>query len=193
LRLFLAVDAGEHFRSELDLRLDAWRRQLRIAWVRPENWHLTLQFLGSWPAQLLSPLQEALLDEARRHAGFMVRPGALGAFPNLRAPRVLFLQFESGGALEQLAAGVRARVSAVAPAGPQDEKPFRAHLTVARVKRPLPAHLRVVFQEMDLGSWNPLPVRDFRLVQSELRPEGARYTVCTVCPLATAPSGESAP
>ncbi len=193
MRLFVAVDVGEHFRSALDLRLDAWRRRLRIAWVRPENWHLTLQFLGDWPAELLSPLQEALLDEARRHVEFVMRPGSVGAFPNLRAPRVLFLQFASDGALELLAAGVRARVSAVAPGGPQDEKPFRAHLTVARIKRPLPVRLRAEFQELDLGSWDPLPVRDFRLVQSELRAEGARYTVRAVCPLAAAPAGEVAP
>jgi 2'-5' RNA ligase len=193
MRLFVAVDVGEHFRSDLDLRLDAWRRRLRIAWVRPENWHLTLQFLGDWPAQLLQPLEDALQDEARGHAGFMMRPGSVGAFPNLRAPRVLFLQLTSDGALERLAAGVRARVSAVAPGGPQDEKPFRAHLTVARVKRPLPIRLRAELQAMDLGSWDPLPVRDFRLVQSELRPEGARYTVRAVCPLAAPGAGEVEP
>jgi 2'-5' RNA ligase len=184
VRLFVAVDPGERFRDELDTRLDAWRERLRIAWVRPENWHLTLLFLGDWPADRLPALRDALLDEAPAHRAFAVACGGVGAFPNLRSPRVLFLHLESGGALERLAAGVRSRVAAAIPDGPRDEKPFRAHLTLARVKRPLPPRTRGLPAAMDLGSWEPWPVRDYRLVQSELRPAGARYTVRAVFPLA---------
>jgi 2'-5' RNA ligase len=84
---------------------------------------------------------------------------------------------ESGGKLERLAAGVRARVDMVAPDGPQDHKPFRAHLTLARIKRPLPAAKRQLLRQIQLAANESLLVSDFRLIRSELRPSGPLYTV----------------
>ncbi|MFH1843414.1 MAG: RNA 2',3'-cyclic phosphodiesterase [bacterium] len=183
MRLFIAVDPGERFRLELATRLDSYRRQLRINWVRPTNWHVTLSFLGKWSEKTVPALQNALQQEAMEQPPGLVTPGAVGAFPNLRRPRVLFLQMESVGMLERLAAGIRRQVDLVAPAGPQDRKPFRSHLTLARVKRPLPAAQRELPVEMDLGTWTPLPVTEFKLIRSELRPEGPRYTELAVLPL----------
>jgi 2'-5' RNA ligase len=185
VRLFIAVDCGERFRRLLSTQLDAWRAQVNIAWSRPQNWHVTLDFLGEVPPARVPDLRTALLEESPAHAAFSVLPGQLGAFPDLRAPRVLFLHMDSGGALERLAAGVRRRVDAVLPAGEQDRrKPFRAHLTVARIKRPLKASQTRMLGEIALAPWEPLPVRDFRLVESELRPDGPRYTDLAVFPLA---------
>ncbi len=181
MRLFVAVDPGERFRRELTTRLGDWPRRLPLAWVRPENWHLTLSFLGDWPPELLPPLREGLAAAA---AGgpFPVRPGAVGAFPDLRRPRVLFLHMEADGRLERLAAAVRRQVELVA-AGRQDAKPFRSHLTLARVRRPLPPRLRDLPARIDLGGWEPLTVADFRLVRSRLGPQGPRYEDLATFPL----------
>ena len=185
MRLFVAVDCGERFRNLLSTQLDAWRGQLNIAWSRPRTWHVTLDFLGEVPPARVDALNEALLDESELHAPFEALPGDLGAFPNLKAPRVLFLHMDSGGALERLAAGIRDRIDAVLPDGEQDRrKPFRAHLTVARIKRPLATSQRRMLSEVALAPWEPLAMRDFRLVRSELLPGGPRYTDLSVFPLA---------
>lgn len=188
MRLFVAVNFPTRFVDDLATRLDGWRRALPLAWTRAETWHLTLMFLGEWPAERLPALQAALAAEAATHRPFAVQPGALDAFPDLRAPRVLFLQFlpADGGPLHALAAGVRARVESAWPAGPQDRKAFKPHLTLARIKDPLSRDQREILGRIDLGAWPAQPVTTVRLVASELRPQGARHVDQAVLPLGEA-------
>ncbi len=187
MRLFVAVNPGERFSKILATQLDAWRQQVRITWSRPQNWHLTLAFLGEWPESRLPALQKALIDEMAEHSAFVATPGQLGAFPSLKKPRVLFLHFESGNQLERLAAGIRRRVDDVWPEGPQDHKQFKAHLTVARIKNPLPASRRKLLAEIKLAPWDPVSITDFRLIKSKLGPMGPKYTDLAVLPLAPSP------
>lgn len=183
MRLFIAVDPGRQFRTDLDARLDAWRRRLALSWVRPDNLHVTLQFLGEQPAELLPGLEKRLVEVAGRHEPLLLRPGRLGAFPHLRSPRVLFLQMESGGALERLAADVRAAITPLLGPGAVDDKPFRPHLTLARIKRPLTQAEGRLLVDIDLGAWADLPAAELRLLRSELERAGARYTDMAVVPL----------
>jgi 2'-5' RNA ligase len=183
-RLFVAVDPGEQFRRELATRLDGWRQRLRVGWVAPRNWHLTLAFLGDWPVVRLSALVASLQAEAVGHPAFTLQVRQVGAFPDLRSPRVLFLHMDGGRQLSELAAGVRRCIEGVAPGGPQDRKPFRPHLTLARLRRPLPGSQRNLLGRIQLGSFAPLAIAAFHLVRSELRPEGARYSEVATFPLA---------
>lgn len=177
MRLFIAVDPGERFRAELSTRLDAWRARLPFAWVRAGNLHVTLRFLGELPEELLPVLEMALRGAVAGHAPVVLQPGGVGAFPDLRAPRVLFLQMaSSGGALERLAASVRTAVDPLLPPGACDDKPLRAHLTLARVKRPLtPAQAREL-AALDAGAWDPLTVGEVRLMRSVPGRAGPVYT-----------------
>jgi 2'-5' RNA ligase len=174
VRVFLAVPVGERLRGALTTALDDWRPRLRIAWTRPESWHLTLQFLGEWPEDRVQGLIRTLQDRSWPPA-FTIAPGGLGAFPHLRAPRVLFLQMEGDGQAAVLAREVRRSVTEVWPDGPQDDKPFRGHLTLARIKRPLRRPERELLPELRLTDLPPQPVTDFALVASTLHREGARY------------------
>jgi 2'-5' RNA ligase len=183
VRLFIAANPGEQFRHLLATQLDAWRSQLGIAWSRPQTWHLTLDFLGEVPPAKLNSLKEALQAEAAGHPPLAVQPQELGGFPNLQRPRVLFLHMASDGALEKLAAGVRQRVDEALPEGEQDRKPFRAHLTIARIKRPLPASQLKLIPQIQFVPWETLMIDAIHLVKSELRPGGARHTDLAVFPL----------
>ncbi len=186
----MAVNCPEHFVADLATRLDASRHALPLAWTRPQTWHLTLMFLGEWPAERVPPLRAALAEEAAVHSPFMAQPGGLDALPDLRSPRVLFLQFlpSVGGPLHALAAGVRARVESSWPAGPQDRKAFKPHLTLARIKDPLSRDQREILGRIDLGAWPAQPIDAVRLVTSELGPRGARHVDQAVLPLGPAAS-----
>lgn len=185
MRLFVAVIPPRQFREELAMRLDRIRDRARIAWIPPENWHITLAFLGDWPAPQATALVESLRDAIRGHQHVVVKPGAVDGFPTRRRPRVLFLHLSGGDALTELAASVRAAAAASGPDGHHDDKDFRPHLTLARIKRPLPRSELTVLQELDLGSWAPFLVDTVSLVASELRPAGARYNVQAEFALAT--------
>ena len=176
MRIFLAVPIGERLRRSVATDLDAWRPRLRIAWTRPETWHLTLQFLGDWPEDRVDGLVAALRERDWPSA-FTIAPGGLGAFPNLHRPRVLFLQMEGEGQVADLARRVRSVVHEVWPEGPQDDKPFRGHLTLARIKRPLGRGDHDLLSEISLDDLPPLPVDGFRLVASTLHRDGARYRI----------------
>lgn len=182
MRLFLAVTPGAQLVHELSTALDPWRRKLDVRWTPPEAWHLTLQFLGDWPQDKISLLQSGLqaLDAG---LAFWIRPGTLGAFPNLKSPRVLFLHLDSDGQADQLAQRIRTTVDTCWPEGPQDKKPFRAHLTLARVRQRLGQRDVNLLQEVKLGEFSPFQTQAFKLVASELRPQGAQHTELGEYPL----------
>ncbi len=184
MRLFVAVNPPERLTGELDTRLDTVRRAVPIAWTRPRAWHLTLMFLGDWPPERAAPLAPALQAAVATCPAPVIKPGGVGAFPDRRWPRVLFLHLDGGERLEQLVGTVRGAVDGVWPDGPQDRRAFRPHLTLARIKRPLPAAQRAVLAELDLGSWPAFTPRAASLLASELHPHGARHTEVARLPLA---------
>ncbi len=177
MRLFVAVNPPSQLRRDLATRLDKVRSQVPIAWTSAAAWHLTLMFLGEWEAPRLPMLAAALRGAVAGHASFRVKPGGVGAFPDLRRPRVLYLHLDGGEPLQRLAAGVRRAVDTVWPDGPQDRRAFRPHLTLARLRDPLAGRPLAVLRSLDLGEWEPFVVDEVLLLASELRREGARYTV----------------
>ena len=144
-----------------------------VRWVRPEQMHLTLRFLGDTPANRLPALAAALDTLAAGHAPFILRLTEVGCFPNTRRPRVVWVGL--GGAEAKLTALVAALEAALSPLGwPPEDKAFRAHLTLGRVKDE-----RAV-QGIDWSAAVPpleVPVTAVHLIESQLRPEGPVYTV----------------
>ena len=183
MRLFVAVNPPPQLREELATRLDSVRARVHIAWTRPQAWHLTLMFLGDWPPERLPALGQSLRTAIAAHRPFAVRPGAVGAFPGLDRPRVLFLHLDADDPsgrtdpLAELAAEARRAVDAAWPDGPQDHKRFRPHLTVARIKRPPRPEELAELRSLDLAGLPGFEVATVELMASELRSDGARHSV----------------
>jgi 2'-5' RNA ligase len=117
------------------------------------------------------------LDAVRaRHAAFHVTLGKFGAFPNLRAPRVLFFGVEMGAqALAELARDVDESLEHTIGLE-RETRPFHAHATVARVKEPL---TRAVSERLALVPALTHPVTRvvaFDLMASRLGRTGASYS-----------------
>ena len=182
MRLYLAVHPDERFRAALATRLDQVQSLVAAAWTRPETWHLTLQFLGEWPETRAAALVEAL-GTMETSGPVPLVPGGLGVFPSEGPARVLFLHLDGGASLAALAAVARATVGRIWPDGPQDTRPLRAHLTLARVRRQLdPGHLNLMY-ELDLGGLPPFTAERFALVSSVLSTGGARHVERATWPL----------
>jgi 2'-5' RNA ligase len=178
VRLFVAVNFPDSVRDAIRAAIDRfpvpnppWR------WAAPETWHLTLKFLGETSPAALDRVIPALEEVRAGHAPFDLALGRFGAFPHLRAPRVLFFQVETGaGSLQRLARDVDAsleRAIALAP----EARPFHAHATIARVKEPL---ARAVADRLALVPPLSHPVTrvsTFDLMESRLSPSGALYSV----------------
>jgi 2'-5' RNA ligase len=178
MRLFVAVNFPEPVRAAIRAALDdfpvadpPWR------WAAPETWHLTLKFLGETSPGQLDRVIPALEEVRARHAAFELALGKFGAFPNLRAPRVLFFQVEAGAAqIARLARDVDAALERAISLAPE-ARAFHAHATIARVKEPL---ARPVAEQLALVPPLSHPVTrvsTFDLMESRLSRTGARYSV----------------
>ncbi len=172
-RLFVALPVPHSLQESLEVfvgpRRDAsadWR------WVRAENWHLTLAFVGDVPDGRQEALAELLAEVADRTKPFPLTLGGAGAFPNPWSARVLWLgAVGPGDQLPRLARRVR---TACDRAGvPADPTAFSGHLTLARAHRPTEVTkiLRVVDNFPEL-SWH---VDSFHLVESQLNRGGSIY------------------
>ena len=178
MRLFIAVNFSAPVREAIRSALrdfpvndPPWR------WAAPENWHLTLKFLGETPPARLDALNSAL-DEVRvRHAAFEMTLGAFDGFPSLRSPRVLFYAVEHGaGEVEALARDVDLAVER-ALGIPRERRPFHAHATLARVKEPLPAAVTSRLAAVPALTDAVTRVDSFELMESRLQRTGAAYSV----------------
>lgn len=179
-RLFLAAPLDGDSRHALSHLLSAAApRGLPGRVVPPENWHVTLRFLGD----VADPVRDRLvaqLDGADLGAPFAVRWGGLGAFPRPRRATVLWVQADRGA--DELA-GLAARVeeAAVAAGFEVEDRPFRAHLTLSRI-RPHQDVTPLVEGTEPMG----VVTRVDRVVlyRSRLGRGGARYTEVESFPLA---------
>ena len=109
-----------------------------LRWTVPEQWHLTLAFMPDVADRHLDDLSARLTRAAARRTPFEARLTGGGAFPNPARAKVLYVGVEASGEhLPHLATGVRA-AAAKAGADPQGGR-FRAHLTLARMGRPVEA------------------------------------------------------
>ena len=183
IRAFIAVRLSDEARRVVaDLeRLAGSPRGVR--WVRRENLHVTLKFLGNVETKRIPALEESLRGLANILLPFEIRLGAPGAFPSLRRPRILWVGLEAGASeLVSLAGQVEA---AGRELGFQtEEREFNAHITIGRVKRPgdLGQMKRVLREAGELQA-PPWMAAEFDLMQSDQTPDGSRYTQLTSFPL----------
>jgi 2'-5' RNA ligase len=131
-RVFVAVPLPDEVRMALDDRLAGFEIPGSVA--PPENWHITLRFLGSIDVVTYERFLGAL-DSSDLGPSFRVGLGELGAFPRPRNATVVWLGVNKG--VEQLEALARVGEVAAQSAGLEaEERPFRSHLTLSRVRPP---------------------------------------------------------
>jgi 2'-5' RNA ligase len=178
MRLFIAVNLSSKARGAIQNALDdfpvtnpPWR------WAAPENWHLTLKFVGETPPARLDALGAALDVVRARHHVFDMTLGAFGGFPNLRSPRVLFFDVEGGASeLEDLAHDVDGAVERALGLA-RERRRFQAHATVARVKDALPASIASRLTTVPALTEAVTRVHSFDVMESRLQRTGAVYSV----------------
>ena len=175
-RIFVAVPLPDEIRMALADRLGSLVMPGKP--VPPENWHITLRFLG-WTDDVAFDRLLAALDEADLGPPFDMMLGEMGAFPRPKSATVIWLAVSEGlSRLEELAAAAEEAAQS-AGFGPED-RPFRAHLTLSRVRPAEDASgLLDSFPGADLG-WRCGSVLVYR---SHLGRGGARYEPLETFPL----------
>ncbi len=150
-----------------------------IRWIPPINVHLTLVFLGSWPQRNVPALVESAERAIQGMPPFRLQLSGIGAFPNPRRPRVVWLGVQ--GDLDALHRLQNAVARAMIDVGWRPEsKPFTPHMTIGRVRKGLTnstlAHIGTVLQRLKVEPFGAHEVDQVFLFKSDLRPSGAVYT-----------------
>ncbi len=185
MRLFVALDIDPSIRGRIAQFMDGVRGFAPDArWVSAESLHVTLKFIGEWPAERLAELKHAL-------AGVRGQPAEItfsgtGFFPTPKSARVFWIGIEAGPELASLAGALDAATSAL---GVESEKrAFAPHLTLARTGSGRPQRvssdrtspsfrrLQEKLAAMPAPAFGTMSPREFFLYESKLSPKGAVYT-----------------
>lgn len=177
MRCFLAIELPpEVIRrlSQLSARLR--RCPVKASWVRPEHMHLTLRFLSDINDAQAQGITDFLRDALAETHPFTLLVQAIGAFPNLRRPSIVWAGIGPlAGPLETVQAHCEraAERAGLAP----ETKPFHPHITLARIKDPRsPVDVTHAIERERTFTAGEFSVRGVSLFKSELTPRGPHYT-----------------
>ena len=173
IRSFVAVKLPGNVADGLENFLAEVRPLAKIRWVRRSQFHITLKFLGENTREVTEDVMEALIP-LKHFEPFTIELSYIGAFPNLNAPKVLWLSGDKGaGELGNVAKRVNDVLFDTAGIE-RDMKKFQAHLTLARLKNSLlPENLVRKLGDVPKFSW---VCDELFLMKSDLKPSGPIYS-----------------
>lgn len=184
MRLFLAINIPPEVRRELAAATAELRASAPdVAWVREPLLHLTLKFLDEQPEERVDELQNAIVPVAGRHRELVMSLGGIGAFPNFRRARIVWIGVQQDPRLELLHHDIE--VACEGLGFELDGRPFRPHVTLGRIKHALPEprlrELSRAARKTDYRS--DFIVRSIDLMQSTLQAGGPAYTTLVTAAL----------
>jgi len=173
IRAFLALALEPELRDRLasridDMRGEPWSRSVR--WVRPQNLHLTLRFLGDVPADSLQRLEARLEPVVSRVPAFDLEICGLELSPSVKRPRLVVAHTAESRDLHLLAARIEDAV--VAQGLPAERRPFWPHITLGRVRRRIAGAPKLDASPVGAGA----RIEWVTLYRSRLEPTGAVYS-----------------
>ena len=177
IRTFIAIDIPEKLRKTI-ANLQSGLKGLggKITWVKPENIHLTLKFLGNTEENKIEIIAEKLEQAVLSFNRFEIKFKAIGAFPNFRRAKVFWVGcVENKDTLTELANKIDQLMSEVE--FEREKRQFSAHLTIGRVRdhRGIEPVITMLQQEKYFAGEN-FVVKEVSLIKSELTRQGPIYT-----------------
>jgi RNA 2',3'-cyclic 3'-phosphodiesterase len=176
----LAIEIPEEIRAEfcrLQHKLQPLLPPRAVRWTKPEQFHLTLKFLGNIPAADTAALSSAVRSVCDTAPPMRLRAEGVGVFPDIRSPRVFWADIKSVDGL--LMDFQRRLESAVQPFAEKEEaKKFTAHVTLARFEKLHRGETEKLKGAIAIGKtfgeWTALEVQ---LIKSSLQPSGALHVI----------------
>lgn len=185
IRAFLAIDPPVVVLENIAGMQNSLRKKIQgsIRWVRPEGIHLTLKFFGDIAAGDVEKISGVIAKGTAAVPPFVLEVRGMGAFPDANRPRVVWLGIT--GQLAPLLSLQQDLEEELFLLGfPKEDRPFRAHLTMGRIKVPKGimglAPAVAAAGNLSAGTFT---VGEVVLFRSSLLPQGAVYTKLAAFPL----------
>ena len=188
LRAFIAIEIPTHIHQKIAAQTASLRENIAsslVRWVPIVNIHLTLKFLGDVLPAKTEQLSQMLDELAHSYKAHEIQISGLGAFPNPRQVRIIWIGIQAPDTLHTLQTGLE---TASAKLGfPPENRPFHPHLTLGRVKQGIsPAgaqSIQAALANTKIGHIGTVRIEALHLFKSDLKPSGAVYTKLYSAPL----------
>lgn len=184
IRAFVAVLISDDLKRKIGIVQEDFKITApKVKWVTPDNFHVTMKFLGDIETDQIEQISAKLADAAMSVEPFELELAGVGAFPNNKRPRTVWAGISSGAErLEILARNIDEQLEELG--FPKEDRPFRAHVTIGRVREERDAgKLPQMLHEVDAGKFGSIRVASVALMKSDLRREGPIYTMISEIPL----------
>jgi 2'-5' RNA ligase len=175
IRTFVCIEIPESIRRQIgDLQNGLRRVEAHVSWVKVENIHLTLKFLGSISPARLAKVCEAVERVTRSRSPFDVEVSGAGCFPSRRNPRILWAGITISAELTDLHAALESELAKLG--FERESRKFSPHLTIGRLRSTNGSNsLADAIAKNSLGSYI-FSNRQVVVMRSDLHPSGSVYT-----------------
>jgi len=181
-RLFIAINLNDIIKSQISEMIGDINTNFNyVKWVKPENLHITLKFLGDTPEEKLKDIKKTLLAVALDHNEFSLVLADSGVFPDFKGPRVIWLGISQG---KDNVKAIRDHLEdeLVKTGFSQENKEFKGHITLGRVKKP-EKNLAHFFKNFKPEPMETQKITAIDLMKSTLYPSGPVYDILETYPL----------
>lgn len=186
IRCFIAI----HLASEVQKKISDYLLELRehtndVRWIRSENIHLTLKFLGEIESSKAEKVKHSLYPISQEFSSFTLNISGSGCFPGRKRPRVFWLGMEQGKENPLFVVHQWIENQLFKINFEKEKRRFSPHLTLGRVRARQMVDFSDLFQFFDNNPFAPIKfsVQYIYFMQSNLRPTGAEYQVIEKYPL----------
>ena len=186
VRAFIAAQINDELRGSLSGVIDELKKSdPYVKWVKPENLHVTLKFLGEVGIDKIDAITIEMQNTVTKEKPFSLSVSGIGVLPNPRYPRVVYSNLaDDGRKLKNLSNRLDEAMTRLG--FKPEERDFLPHLTIGRVKSFKAKSLLIMkireFHKKEIGR---LDVGSVHLIKSELKLTGAIYTEMAKAALGT--------
>lgn len=184
IRTFIAIKIPETLVTAFDEMLSEMRRiDSGVKWVHPKSIHLTLKFLGGITAAQRDKVFESVASVVRNERPFALKTALPGAFPSQKRPKVFWLGLQPDHLKNLSRIHAKIETELAKNDFPNETRAFKPHLTIGRVK--YSKNLAEVAEKFSAYPFSQIeiPVTEVLVMKSELRRNGAIYTIQKAFPL----------
>ena len=179
MRAFIAIELPQEIKDTLGrLQQKLKAAGADVKWVEPKNIHLTLKFLGEIDEQTKDRVSAKLSEISAGTKQFTFSLSCLGAFPNTKSPRVIWIGIEQGDIeIKAIADAIETQLESINI--PKETREFSSHITLGRTRSSKNRQeLANALSELSLKSLkNQFPVTKITLLKSTLTPRGPVYEI----------------
>lgn len=175
MRSFIAIELPKTMQSVLsDIQRDFKKSDADVRWVRPENIHLTLKFLGTVEESMIRSITDVLKKASGKSRAFTLALSGVGIFPDVRSPRVVWIGTKECAVLIDLQRDIEEGLALLG--FEREKRKFTAHLTLGRFKSARGKRTLMEILETCRGrEFGSFGVGSISLMKSDLSQAGAKY------------------